>query len=527
LVICALEIYHLKTLNQPKPQSDTQRILNKNRLIMKTKGITIKCLTSIVFFLFSLSWNYGQAVKICPEDGVAGDEFGVFVSISGNYALIGACAAKVEDVACGAAYVFKNESGNWVQQAKFVPDVPDNDDMFGKILKMDGDYALVTAYNDDDMGNNAGAAYIYKRMTDDNWAFQDKLYAADAAAFDIFGVAADINGDRAIVGAFGDDDNGFFSGSAYVFVRQGDEWVQEAKLLPSDGDTDDKFGRSVAISEDFAVVCGVLDDDNGEESGSVYIFRRNGSVWNQEVKITASDGAANDRFGRSISIAGDYVAISAAQKDEHGLDGSGSAYVFKYEDGQWIQQSKLVPDDLGEGDLMGYCIASNEDFVAISAHLNDEMAPDAGAFYLFHRNGDQWSEAAKVTAEVPHEMDHFGICVDISGNTLICGAPLDQSEEGVECGTVYLYDLQQYVAVQEVEVEAMSVFPNPVRQLLHFKTNEELTGAMITVFEVDGKMLFNNKLNGAFLDVSGLVSGTYFFELTTKSGKKTGRFVVE
>ncbi len=493
---------------------------------MKTTGITIKCLTVIAFFIFSLNWNFGQTVKICPEDGIAGDEFGVFVSISGNYALIGASAAKVGETTCGAAYIFKNESDNWVQQAKFVPDSPDSDDLFGKILKIDGDHALVTAYNDDDMGTNAGAAYIYKR-TDDNWALQDKLYAEDAAAFDIFGVAADISGDRAIIGAFGDDDNGFFSGSAYVFVLQGGEWVQEAKLLPSDGATDDKFGRSVAISDDYAVVCGVLDDDNGEESGSVYIFRRNGSSWTQEAKITPEDGAPNDRFGRSISIAGNYVAISAAQKDEHGLDGSGSAYVFKYEDGQWVQQSKLVPDDLGEGDLMGYCITSNEDFVAISAHLNDEMAADAGAFYLFHREGDQWSQAAKVTAENPAEMDYFGICVDICGDKLITGAPLDQSEAGIECGTAYVYDLQQYVSTQEIEVEEMSVFPNPVRQVMYFKTNEELSGAMITVFEVDGKILYENTLKEASLNVSGFVPGTYFFELETASGKKNGRFVVE
>ena len=340
-------------------------------------------------------------------------------------------------------------------------------------------------------------------------------------------MAVDIQGDRAIIGAFGDDDLGFFSGSAYVFVRQGDQWVQEAKLLPSDGATDDKFGRSVAISDDLAVVCGVLDDDNGEESGSVYIFRRNGSTWSEEVKINPDDGATNDRFGRSISIAGDYVAISAAQKDEHGLDGSGSAYVYKYEDGQWVQQSKLVPDDLGEGDLMGYCITSNEDFVAISAHLNDEMALDAGAFYLFHRNGDQWNEAAKVTAGAPQEMDHFGICVDISGNNLICGAPLDQSDEGVECGTAYIYDLQNYVSIQDPIVQEVSVFPNPASEIIIFEIDGVLNEAFIKVFDAQGKLFIQKEMADSTLDISGLVPGTYFFELQIKEELRIGRFVVE
>ncbi|KAA3633661.1 MAG: T9SS C-terminal target domain-containing protein [Bacteroidetes bacterium] len=493
---------------------------------MKTRRFTLKSLAGIAFLVLFSNFTFAQIPMICPDDGFAGDEFGVFVSVSGDYALVGASAAQVEGTVCGAAYVFKHESGNWTQQAKFVPDIPDNDDMFGKILKLDGDYALVAAYNDDDMGSNAGAAYIYKR-TDDTWAFQNKIYAADAAAFDIFGVAADIKGDRAIIGAFGDDDNGFFSGSAYVFIRQGDQWIQEAKLLPSDGATDDKFGRSVAIDDDLAVVCGVLDDDNGEDSGSVYIFRRNGSSWTEEAKITPDDGASNDRFGRSISIAGDYVAISAAQKDENGMDGSGSAYVFKYQGGQWIQQSKLVPDDLGEGDLMGYCISSNEEFVAISAHLNDEWASDAGAVYLFQRNGDQWSETAKLTAENPGEMDHFGISVDISENTLVVGAPLDQSDDEVECGVAYVYDLQEYVSTQEVDVDELTVFPNPARNFIYVKTDEMLTGSVLSVYAADGKLVVERILNGNKLDVSGLASGNYFFELKTLDTVRSGRFVVE
>lgn len=493
---------------------------------MKTMSFSFIRFTGIAYFLLFTNIILAQIPKICPDDGFAGDEFGVFVSISGDYALVGASAAQVEGTVCGAAYIFKNESGSWVQQAKFIPDIPDNDDMFGKILKIDGDYALVAAYNDDDMGSNAGAAYIYKR-TGENWAFQDKIYADDAVAFDIFGVAADIKGDRAIIGAFGDDDNGFFSGSAYVFARQGDEWIQEAKLLPSDGATDDKFGRSVAIDDDLAVVCGVLDDENGEESGSVYIFRRNGSVWTEEAKITPDDGDENDRFGRSISIAGDYVAISAAQKDEHGMDGSGSAYVFKNEGGQWFQQSKLVPDDLGEGDLMGYCISSNEDFVAISAHLNDEMASDAGAVYLFQRNGDQWSETAKLTAEFPGEMDHFGICVDISGSTLIVGAPLDQSDDGIECGVAYVYDLQEYVSTQNVNIDELTVFPNPASDFVYFKTEGTLFGSVLSVYAVDGKLAIESVLNSNKLDVSGLASGNYFFELKTRNGTKSGRFVVD
>ncbi|MCB0653517.1 MAG: T9SS type A sorting domain-containing protein [Saprospiraceae bacterium] len=492
---------------------------------MKISGISLMTILSIAFFLSSTVFTHGQAPKLCPEDGVAGDEFGVFVSLSGDFALIGASAARVEEKTCGAAYIFKHEPDGWVQRAKFFPDTPDEDDLFGKILKLDGDHALVTSYNDDDMGENAGAAFIYQR-TGDDWTLQSKLFALDAEAFDNFGVAADIYGDRAIIGAFGDDDNGFFSGSAYIFVRQNEQWIQEVKLLPSDGAAFDKFGRSVAISEDYAVICGVLDDDNGEESGSVYVFRRNGNTWTEEAKLTPDDGATGDRFGRSISIAGDYVAISAALKDEHGLD-SGSAYVFKRVDGQWIQQSKLVPDDLGVGDLMGYCITSNEDFVAISAHLNDEQGADAGAFYLFHRNGEQWSEAAKITADHPEALDYFGICVDISAGQLICGAPLDQSDEGIECGVAYIYDLQQYLSTEDIGANSFSIFPNPVHDILFFKENKIPDGTVVAVYNVAGELVFKKILTGQSVPVSGLSPGTYFLELTTKEGRSRGKFIVD
>ena len=160
-----------------------------------------------------------------------------------------------------------------------------------------------------------------------------KLVASDGAAYDGFGSSVSISGDYAIVGARSNDDNGNESGSAYVYYRnQGgpDAWGQLAKLLASDADTSDFFGISVSISGDYAVAGAYRDDDNGAHSGSAYVFYRNQGgtdAWGQAAKLTASDGAAGDLFG-TVSISGDYAVAGASGDDDSGA-GSGSAYAFR------------------------------------------------------------------------------------------------------------------------------------------------------------------------------------------------------
>jgi hypothetical protein len=157
-----------------------------------------------------------------------------------------------------------------------------------------------------------------------------KLLASDGAADDEFGESVAISGDYAIVGAYRDDDNGTDSGSAYVFERDGSgNWAEVTKLLASDGAADDDFGESVAISGDYAIVGAPIDDDNGTDSGSAYVFERDGTGnWTEVAKLLASDGATSDYFGTSVAISGDYAIVGAYLDDDNGTD-SGSAYIFE------------------------------------------------------------------------------------------------------------------------------------------------------------------------------------------------------
>ena len=268
--------------------------------------------------------NGQSRAKLTASDAAAGDQFGLSVSISGDYAIVGATETFIPSDS-GSAYIFVFDGQGWIEQAKLTASDAAAGDQFGISVSISGDYAIIGAYNDDDGGDASGSAYIFVR-DGQGWTERAKLTASDAAAGDEFGLSVSISGDYAIIGAFGDDDDGSSSGSAYIFVRDGQSWTEQAKLTASDAAAGDGFG-SVSISGDYAVVGARLDDDNGTDSGSAYIFVRDGQSWTERAKLTASDAAGNDKFGISVSISGDY-AIVGAWGDDHAGFSSGSAYVY-------------------------------------------------------------------------------------------------------------------------------------------------------------------------------------------------------
>ena len=212
------------------------------------------------------------------------------------------------------------------EQAKLTASDAAGGVLFGDSVAISGGTAVVDAYRDDDGGNQSGSAYVFVR-SGGTWSEQTKLMASDAAADDYFGWSVAISGDTVVVGARLDNDGGPFSGSAYVFVRSSGSWSQQAKLTASDAAAEDQFGYSVAVSGDTAVVGNRGDADGGLDSGSAYVFVRSGTTWSQQAKLTASDAAADDFFGDSVAVSGDTAVVGAPWDDDAGLN-SGSAYVF-------------------------------------------------------------------------------------------------------------------------------------------------------------------------------------------------------
>ena len=322
--------------------------------------------------------KWSQQAKLIASDAETGDHFGWSVSISGNYAIVGAIG---NDSYTGSAYIFMRSDTTWTQQAKLTATDAAANDNFGWSVSISGDYAVVGAHYDDDHGSESGSAYVFMR-TDTTWSQQAKLNASDAAAYDYFASSISISGDYAIVGADRDDDGGTSSGSAYVFVRSDTTWSQQAKLNASDAETGDIFGESVSISGNYAIVGASGDDDGGSESGSAYVFMRSDTIWSQQAKLNASDATVWDRFGNSVSISGSYVIVGAVDDDHHGIS-SGSAYVFMRTDTTWSQQSKLNASDAAAEDLFGESVSISGDHAIVGASGDDDGGSASGSVYIF------------------------------------------------------------------------------------------------------------------------------------------------
>ncbi|MFN9993199.1 MAG: FG-GAP repeat protein, partial [Phycisphaerales bacterium] len=224
-------------------------------------------------------------------------------------------------------------------------------DQFARAVAISGDTMLVGVPSDD-IGafTDQGSVQVY-RWTGSGWTWEASLVASDGAIGDGFGYAVAISGDTVIVGAYLDDVGANpEQGSAYVFVRSGTTWTQQAKLTASDGASIDLFGQSVAIFGDTVIIGAFADEINGVPSqGSAYVFNRSGTAWTQQAKLTASDGASADYFGWTVELFGDYAIVGAPNDDVGANADQGSAYVFARSGAAWTQQSKITSTDGAAG----------------------------------------------------------------------------------------------------------------------------------------------------------------------------------
>ncbi|MEA3287611.1 MAG: fibronectin type III domain-containing protein, partial [Candidatus Marinimicrobia bacterium] len=321
-----------------------------------------------VFVYHRTEYGWYQKAKLKANDASSGDYFGSSVALSGDYILIGAKEADGIGVGTGAAYIFYYSGQNWQQQAKLTALDGGSLDHFGVSVDIDGDYVIIGAEGDDDGLNAAGAAYIFAKI-DTAWTQQAKLLAGDAEMRDYFGNAVAIDGDYALIGAYGETG---YAGAAYVFMRAGGAWGQQAKLSASDAYTRDKFGTSVALDGNYALIGADQDDDYGTRSGSAYIFQRNGTSWDQQGKLTAGDAEAYDYFGISVAILDDQVLIGAYQEDTPASN-CGAMYQYGWNGSKWVEQSKFARSDAPTGSFMGYSVALSPKYMMGGAY-SDESA---------------------------------------------------------------------------------------------------------------------------------------------------------
>ncbi len=385
--------------------------------------------------------------KFVPEitgDGAAGDEFGRAVAISGDTVVIGAYADDTTSGSnAGSAYVFVRSGVTWSLQAKLTANDGAASDQFGWCVSMDVDTVLIGAPLDDlTAGTNIGSAYLFLR-SGTTWSLPTRITAADGAVSDQFGWAVSVHGQTALVGASLDDTvSGTDAGSAYVFTLSAGSWLQQAKLTAADGAGSDNFGSSVSLEADTCLVGAYLDDTpGGTNAGSAYVFVRSGSVWSQQAKLLAPDGAANDQFGISVSLSGESALIAAAFDDTiaGGAD-SGSASVFVRTASTWSFEAQLIADDIQRGDVFGYEVSLSGSTALIGAVDGDNTPGSlSGSAYIFIRDGSSWSQQAKLSDANGLYNDQFGVRVALSGDTAVIGANFKDTDAGLSSGCAYVY----------------------------------------------------------------------------------------
>jgi len=404
----------------------------------------VVCALAVVLVSSSASGQVlNESATLLASDGAAGDEFGISVSVSGDTAAIG---ANTDDNAggtdAGSAYVFVRSGGVWTQQQELTASDGAANDNFGASVSVSEDTAVVGAFGDDDAGSGSGSAYVFVR-SGGVWTQQQKLTASDAAANDVFGASVSVSGDTAVVGATNDDNaGGIDAGSAYVFVRSGGVWTQQQKLTASDAAAGDGFAYSVSVSGDTAVV-GAPHDDNagGTDAGSAYVFVRSSGVWTQQQKLIASDAAASDGFGFGVSLSGDTAVVGAVLDDNAGGADAGSAYVFVRSGGVWTQQQKLTASDGAAHASFGYSVSLSGDTAVVGAVADDDAGVGSGSAYVFVRSGGVWTQQQKLTASDAAANDLFGVSVSVSGDTAVVGARLDDNVAGADAGSAYVFDI--------------------------------------------------------------------------------------
>jgi hypothetical protein len=426
-------------------------------------------------------------VYLKPLNTDGGDRFGHSVAISGDTAVVGAYLEDSDGMGAnppfnnnlgdsGAVHVFVRSGGVWTQQAYLKASNPGAGDFFGKSVGISGDTIVAGAnYEDSDstgvnsFANNnadqAGAAYVFVR-NGQTWSQQAYLKASNTGFNDQFGTAVAVSGDTIVVGAPLEDGGGAginppsnedatASGAAYVFVRSGSTWTQQAYLKASNPGANDNFGSAVAIDGNTVVVGAYLEDGGGTgvnpppnegsgDSGAAYVYVRNGTAWSHQAYLKASNTGPLDWFGISVAVSGNTIVCGAAAEDGNGTGvnppdnpggaDSGAAYVFARSGNTWTQQAYLKGFTNGAIDQFGLSVGVSGDTVIVGAprengsgmRLNpvpNNGAADSGAAYVFTRSGTAWFPQTYVKATNTGTDDLFGTSVAISGDTILIGAP--------------------------------------------------------------------------------------------------------
>jgi hypothetical protein len=428
-----------------------------------------------------------EQTKLISPTPAAGDKFGT-TAIHGDFVLVG---APQQATSPGEAHVFVRSSGRWEHEARLVPGDGTQGDGLGFSVALGDNLAVIGSPRNDTVSDNTGAVYVFERLGG-KWHRQARLVASDGAPYDYFGFSVAIYDSWIVATTLPNPGGGNLSGAAYVFFRNGSMWQEVVKLRPLQGRAKDEFGCSCAIDSDVIVVGAPSDSTSVPGAGAVYVFERTGGTWIQKAKLIPMFAAFDGGFGTRVAVNSNTLfgtAPGSATKQ-------GAAYVFDKNGGVWTETIKLTASDGGPFDFFGSSVALEKNVAVIGASFDDELGLPVGAAYVFKKTGMvTWTEE-KILPHDPSPEQLFGMSASIDGGTAVIGS-WDDASIAQRAGSAYVFLVDQVLTTYcTAKVNSLNCLPS-----IAFTGCPSATTA--SGFEIRGSEVRNNKLGVLLYSITG------------------------
>ncbi len=478
----------------------------------------MKLFLPVLFLLISSilsGQNFQQ--KIFADDPNPGVFFGRFVSLQNKFAFISAYQDFENGSASGSLYIFKKINNEYKQIQKLFPDDGGVEEYFGYSLSSYGDWIITGAHHDSDFGASSGKAYLL-HLENGLWDFYQILLPPDLSEADEFGKTVDIYGDFAISCSYLDDDNGTNSGSVYIFNKKENNWKLFQKIQAIHPVDHAQFGLALDIYKGKIIVGAPYTRNNEIVSGAAYIYELTDNKWEQKAYLFPDDFEKNDEFGITVKISEDEAFISSIKDDDMGKN-SGSVYVYGKIDGNWMFKQKLLSPDGEAGDGFGIALEKDSNFLYIGAYFDDDRGTNSGSVYIFKKHQDHWRYYTKFSADDSDESDAFGASISIFQNEILVGAYSDD-DYGFFAGSAYVFSKEKILTETNNKIDKnqnFSIYPTVFQKRINISSLYP-DSIKMELYDISGNLIYlkKNIITPFEFNINIFSTGIYFLKISNE-----------
>lgn len=462
--------------------------------------------------------NYDQ--KIFPNDPNPGVFFGRFVSLNEDDAFISAYQDFENGSSSGALYVYNKTADGFQQVKKIFPDDGGVEEFFGYSISSFNYWVITGAHHDSDFGASSGGAYILNKSLNNNWSFYQKLLPFDASEADEFGKTVDIYQDYIVSCSYLDDDGGTNSGSVYIYKWNGESWEHNNKINASDPEPYSQFGLALDLFKDKLIVGSPFKNSCGSNCGAAYIYELVNEKWEETAILIPDDLNERDEFGIYVKINDNYAFISSTKDDGQG-ENSGSVYIYKKENHSWNFLQKLFAFDGEAGDAFGVAIDISDSLAIIGSYFDDDNGTNSGSVYVYKIINDNWTFIKKILPDDGDESDAFGSSISINENRVLIGSYSDD-DNGFFSGAAYLFSLEKVLTNSNelaIGIDNIGVYPTIFKNHINISTINKPKSLIIDMIDTRGNTCLSEKYNAnkITLNTTDIKSGIYFLRIKDRN----------